>query len=257
MQRYNQSLSLPAFFQSLQGTPAVLMLDYDGTLAPFQIDPKQAVPYPGIIDLLSRIMRETKTQLHIVSGRGLYDLLPHIKLDPLPDIWGSHGAEHLSPQGGYHKFELTSDQTTGLKQGWSEANALFKRIEQKPVSVAVHWRGMESEEAEKLKKLLILRWTPMTSSGLEIHHFDGGIELRVLGMNKGTVVQRIVQHAKNLPMAFCGDDATDEEAFAILGAQGLKVLVRRDERPTAADIRLSPPEELFAFLEEWLKSNRS
>ena len=45
--------SAAAFLVSLEKAPAaLLMLDYDGTLAPFRVDPAQARPYPGIAETL-------------------------------------------------------------------------------------------------------------------------------------------------------------------------------------------------------------
>jgi trehalose-6-phosphatase len=38
---------------------SLLMLDYDGTLAPFRKDPAQAVPYPGIAPVLQELVRST------------------------------------------------------------------------------------------------------------------------------------------------------------------------------------------------------
>jgi len=48
---------------------AVLLLDYDGTLAPFAIERDQAVPYQGVRKLLSKIRQDTNTRLIIISGR--------------------------------------------------------------------------------------------------------------------------------------------------------------------------------------------
>ena len=47
----------------------VLMLDYDGTLAPFCIDPERATPYPRVSEPLGSLRRDTDTKIVIVSGR--------------------------------------------------------------------------------------------------------------------------------------------------------------------------------------------
>ncbi len=52
--------------------------------------------------------------------------------------------------------------------------------------------------------------------------------------------------------AYLGDDRTDEDAFCALQGRGLNVLVRRERRPTAADLWLEPPEDLLWFLRHWL-----
>ena len=35
---------------------SALLLDYDGTLAPFSIDRQEALPYPGVVPTLQEIM---------------------------------------------------------------------------------------------------------------------------------------------------------------------------------------------------------
>jgi trehalose-6-phosphatase len=57
--------------------------------------------------------------------------------------------------------------------------------------------------------------------------------------------------APDSPVAYLGDDITDEDAFQLVKAQGLAVLVRPEFRETAADLWIKPPQELLAFLERW------
>ena len=46
--------SLKSFFEALRGAGGgVLALDYDGTLAPFRIDPMEAVPYAGVREAIT------------------------------------------------------------------------------------------------------------------------------------------------------------------------------------------------------------
>ena len=56
----------------------VLLLDYDGTLAPFHPDRFQARPYPQVAELLQAIIDAGRTRLVIISGRALADLHPTI-----------------------------------------------------------------------------------------------------------------------------------------------------------------------------------
>ena len=64
------SVDLDQFYAMLSNSSErVLMLDYDGTLAPFKIRPEQAVPYPGVVDLLDAVMQQADTRVVIVSGR--------------------------------------------------------------------------------------------------------------------------------------------------------------------------------------------
>ena len=65
-----------SFFARLARAPrAALLLDYDGTLAPFHVDPAQALPYPGVRTALDALIEQTDTRVVIVSGRWTRDLL--------------------------------------------------------------------------------------------------------------------------------------------------------------------------------------
>ena len=57
-----------------------------------------------------------------------------------------------------------------------------------------------------------------------------------------------------IPVAYLGDDLTDESAFQALNGHGLSVLVRSEFRETSARVWLRPPVELMAFLQRWLNS---
>ena len=82
--------------------------------------------------------------------------------------------------------------------------------------------------------------------------FDGGKEIRIKGIDKGTAVNKIMSTAMaGSVSAYLGDDLTDEDAFRRMGDAGLKVLVRDKSRETLADILLVPPDELVWFLEKW------
>ncbi|MBN1102718.1 MAG: hypothetical protein JXL84_04800, partial [Deltaproteobacteria bacterium] len=76
-----------------------LLLDYDGTLAPFHSDPSRAFPYSGVPEMLNRIMSSGKTRVVVISGRWTKDLLPLLALRRQPEIWGSHGLERLRKDG--------------------------------------------------------------------------------------------------------------------------------------------------------------
>ena len=57
------------FLERLASAPArVLLLDYDGTLAPFVVDRTLALPYPQVPPLIVRIMARG-TRVVLISGR--------------------------------------------------------------------------------------------------------------------------------------------------------------------------------------------
>ncbi|RMF92919.1 MAG: trehalose-phosphatase, partial [Nitrospinota bacterium] len=235
------------FLQLRQADKRALLLDYDGTLAPFQVERDTAIPYPGVRERLQAILAGKHTRLVVISGRQIADLIPLLGMDPLPELWGSHGWERLLPDQTYqgpcletpHRCGLARARTWGEEQGWQD------RYESKPASLALHWRGLPEEEITRLRQTVLEAWTPIArESGLVIHEFDGGVELRVPGQTKGDAVQTILAEMDtDAVVAYLGDDLTDEDAFQALGNHGLSVLVRPVFRPTAADVWIIPPTE--------------
>ena len=92
---------------------------------------------------------------------------------------------------------------------------------------------------------------------MELLEFDIGIEMRMPGRDKGDAVRTILDEiGPEAPVAYLGDDATDERAFVALGTRGLSVLVRPECRATAAALWVRPPEGLREFLARWLQACR-
>jgi trehalose 6-phosphate phosphatase len=93
--------------------------------------------------------------------------------------------------------------------------------------------------------------------GLALLEFESGLELRT-GRDKGGAVEAILAECDPAaPVAFLGDDLTDEAGFRAINSQGrrgLSVLVRREPRETEADVWLRPPEDLREFLKRWLSA---
>jgi len=232
------------------------MLDYDGTLAPFHVDPARAVPYPGVAPLLDAIMEAGHTRLLIVSGRWTRDLIPLLGLRNVPEVWGSHGWERLHPEAGYEALRLeptVRELFEGMEEWTRHVEALGGRIERKPASLAIHWRGLNAAQRAEIRSVVFGTWMERGyADSLDWHDFDGGIELRAPGRNKGDVVRTIVTEAgPEAVYAYLGDDLTDENAFEAMPEGGLSVLVRPELRATRAALWLRPPEELLAFLERW------
>jgi trehalose-phosphatase len=243
------------FWQRLAvASQRLLALDYDGTLAPFTVDRDQAWPYPGVQELLGRIAAAGHTRVVIVSGRGVDEVLRLLKVEPALEIWGSHGHERRLPDRSALAVALSAEQQRGLRDGRLAVEALAPReaIEIKPACLAVHWRGKDKSIATLLHGQIRKAWEPLTASGLSIHDFDGGIELRSTAADKGTVMNELLSSlGSNIVTAYLGDDLTDEDAFHALEGRGLSVLVRPEYRATSADVWLRPPGQLLQFLETW------
>jgi trehalose 6-phosphate phosphatase len=249
---------LTSFFDQLRSASTrILLLDYDGTLAPFQIERERAFPYPEVPPLLEQIMAKG-TRVVLISGRAAHDVLQLSGIVPSPEIWGSHGLERLRPGGSYEVEPLSPEQERGLLEALEilQLYRLESHMERKPGGVALHWRGLDAAEIESLKAKVGQSWRELADqNSLELLEFDGGLELRVRGKDKGNAVSAILEEShQDAAVAYLGDDRTDEDAFRVLRGKGLTALVRGQARPTLAEIQLRPPEELIEFLRKWVSA---
>lgn len=248
-----------------------MLLDYDGTLAPFRVDRFQALPWAGVRDLLNQIQNQGCTRIVVVTGRPAAEILPLLGVEPAPEVWGLHGAERLHPDGRRELEQISPEIRSKLDElaeqlRRDEAGSLRGGlIEEKPNAIVMHWRGATPARARLIEKQTRVLFEPLAQmDGLSLLEFEAGLELRA-GRDKGEAVSAILEeaaasrpHREPHLAAFLGDDLTDEAAFRAIknygshGGHGLGILVRNQPRPTAADLWLQPPGELRDFLKKWL-----
>ena len=258
VERLNSQQTLVSFLEKLhQAQPRALLLDYDGTLAPFHIEREQAFPYPNVIKILETIIEADHTRVVLVSGRWIKELIPLLGLKRLPEIWGCYGLEHLRADGTYEIAHLDLPAMQGLieAENWLVKMGLAAYCEHKPGSLALHWRGQPLDVIQTINDRL---WRNLAifieQADLRVDEFDGGIELRIYKGDKGIVVRSILQEmGPSAVVAYLGDDLTDECAFKAIKDRGISILVRPQLRPTSADFWLKPPEELLSFLKTWVE----
>jgi trehalose 6-phosphate phosphatase len=257
MPETNTSGAIADLFHQLdQATSSALLLDYDGTLAPFQIERDRAYPYPGVLRLLQEILRSRRTRIVIITGRPIHEV--QALLHPVHgiEIWGAHGLDHLFPNGTRQQIAIDPESTSLLLQAeeWLHQHQMSSLLEVKPGGVAVHWRGLPEPRIQEIRSSVLDAWNSLADHpNLKLLHFEGGLELRVIHPDKGDAVASILRElAPNTPVAFLGDDLTDEDGFRKMTHHGLPILVRSEYRETAARAWLKPPEQLFSFLEQWL-----
>jgi trehalose 6-phosphate phosphatase len=252
-------ITLATFLQRVRTAQAsLLLLDYDGTLAPFNVDRSRAYPYPEVVPILEKIIQSRKTRVIILSGRPILELRTLLAPMHSLEIWGAHGMEHQSSDGSSGSYPVSEENAAYLAEAekWVVAAGLRSSAEIKPGGIAIHWRGLSPGEAKRVEALARQGWTQFPQkSGLKLLSFEAGLELRVSHPNKGDVVRSVMAGlGSDVPVAFLGDDLTDEDAFAALDGSGLSVLVKTDYRETLAGTWIRPPDELIGFLEGWLKS---
>jgi len=240
-----------------QVSRVVLLLDYDGTLAPFHATRDQAYPYPGVALALQEIVRNGRTRVVVVSGRDASEVLPLLNIHPHPELWGVHGLQRLKTDGRMEMACLDERTLNGLADAdrWLSYQQLRYVAEFKAGSIAIHWRGLNETVTQELRSRVLLGWRPIAEySGLGLLEFDGGVEIRARQADKGEAVRAFLSEiSPDTPVAYLGDDSTDESAFRAIEGRGISVLVRPEWRPTAAQLWLKPPDELLDFLGLWLK----
>ncbi len=252
---------LNRFFERLkQAKNRLLLLDYDGTLSPFVEERQQAYPYSGVEERLEKLVASNTTRVIIVTGRVIEHIKPLLKINLLPEIYGSHGWESLNPDGSYSMRNADPKLTMALQNAreYIADNQFDDYLEEKPVSLAIHFRGVEEDKAVEIKRKILHNWKEIQSQApLTISEFDGGLELRLPGFDKGSVVKSIMEGYLQPPLtAYLGDDITDEDAFTALPGGAAGILVRPEFRETAASFWIKPPEQLLLFLDLWLENDK-
>jgi trehalose-phosphatase len=239
-----------------QGIPH-LLLDYDGTLSAFRVDRFQSQPFAGVREALGQIQRAGRTRMAVITGRPAAEIGPMLALETPLEVWGLHGAERLYPDGRRVLEEAPAATAIKLEElrHHLRQDSLGGLFEDKANGVVMHWRGVSRRKAEQIEQRARALFEPLARlEGLALLDFESGVELRT-GRNKGGAAEAILAETDNGgPVAFLGDDLSDESAFRVvqrLGRRGLSAMVRKEWRQTAAELWLLPPTEVVYFLRRW------
>jgi len=251
---------IPGFWEAVRAAPhRCLVLDYDGTLAPFHVDRMKARPLEGIVELLTAIRDETDTYLAIMTGRPLRELLALVGDLDIP-VSASQGSEFMYPDGRHEALVPSERQRERLDRAEEEARARAHggRVERKIAGVALHTRGVDPEAAESVEREICSVWEADAHDyGLDCRRFNGGIELRLKGIDKGTALSALLEgRAPDGLCVYLGDDETDEDALLVLRGHGYGIKVGRPDTPTYAEGRLADPEKVREFLKAWINVTR-
>jgi trehalose 6-phosphate phosphatase len=235
---------------------SVVVVDFDGTLAPIVDDPAAARPLPGAAGTLDRLAGRLG-RVAVVSGRPVEFLRRHL-VAPGVALIGQYGLERL--EGGQVRVHPAAREWTGaVAEAARRAEATIPglHVERKgEVAVTLHWRRNRAVEAEALA--LAVRLT--AELGLAAQPGRLALELRPpLPVDKGTVTDELAGDAHAALVA--GDDSGDLPFFDALDrltaagrlSHGLRVAVASSEAPRAllsrADHQVDGPAGLLALLE--------
>jgi trehalose 6-phosphate synthase/phosphatase len=229
----------------------ILLLDYDGTLVPFAPLPGLAVPDPELVELLSRLSRRPRTQVHLVSGR------PRSFLES----WFGELGLGLHAEHGFWSRRMPGETWVSRAprfQDWKpEVVRLLSNlststpgsfIEEKTASIAWHYRRTPPD----LARVSLRRAREMLGAlcqRFEIDLIDGSmvLEVRPCGFNKGSAVHYALADEAGAGVFAAGDDVTDEDLFLALPRDAVSVAV--GERAQGALHRVPSHLEVRALLQ--------
>jgi trehalose 6-phosphate phosphatase len=230
----------------------VLLLDFDGTLAPIVPHPDQAFMPDETRAGLARLMAMDGVTVGIISGRGLEDVRERAGV---PDIAyaGNHGMEiegpgvariHPEAVAARGAVERVRDRLGMVLQGIPGA-----WVEDKRLTLSVHFRITPPQHHPGVHAAVAMA----TAGEPQLLVTLGKMVLEVrprVAWNKGRAVLFLLEQAPPPPLApvlYVGDDRTDEDAFQALVEAGLGEGVLVADPPpetTAAGSFLRNPTEV-------------
>ncbi|HKP74903.1 MAG TPA: trehalose-phosphatase [Longimicrobiaceae bacterium] len=238
----------------------VLLLDFDGTLAPIVARPELAAMPDTTRAALDRLMAMPGVEAAVVSGRGLADVRERAGISGIAYA-GNHGMEihgpgidRIHPEAAAARPVLER-AAAGLRAALEGIPGAW--VEDKQLTLSVHHRQTPSERVPEVREIM-----HRVVAGLEGVHLTEGkqvIEVRPnVDWNKGRAVLFLLdqmQPPASAPILYFGDDRTDEDAFRALaehsaGAEGVLVADDPPEHTAATSFVHTPAEvgEVFAAL---------
>jgi trehalose 6-phosphate synthase/phosphatase len=229
---------------------ALFLLDYDGTLMPFNERPEKVKPDRELKDLLGSLSRHSNNQVVIISGRDRKTL----------DRWVSNVSNGLVAEHGvwikekkfWKMIEMLSDEWKDeikpiLEVFVDRTPGSF--IEEKDFSLVWHFRKVDPAlsivRVGELKDVLL-----HITANLNVGVLEGNkvIEVKDTGINKGKAAMYWMSKARWDFILSIGDDWTDEDIFEVLPEWAYSIKVGFG--PTKARFNLPSYREVRELLKD-------
>lgn len=210
----------------------LIFLDYDGTLAGFNIDPKKAKPDTELYNLLDQIDRQPNTDLYLISGRDketFTEWFLHKKYNMIVEhgVWISQNGEDFRMLENIKKDWMDKIRPV-LESFVDRTPGSF--IEEKNYSLAWHYRNTDPDFGQKrATELNTVLTSLIANDDLSVLNGNKVMEIKSSNVNKGRAALRV--HAeKEYDFVFAiGDDWTDEFMFQELPESAITIKVGRQK----------------------------
>lgn len=223
----------------------LVALDFDGTLAPEVDEPERARALPEAREAVLRLLAMPHTRVALVSGRALASL-EHVS--QLPDsalLVGSHGIELRldNPDDVLALNDSEQQRVDLLKQVLGEVADSIDQVwlEPKPAGFALHTR-LASERNSRVAHLVAMSEANAELDDLTVREGKNVLEFSVRSTTKGEAIEHLRTYTDATAVFFAGDDVTDEDGFAALGADD--VGLKAGDGSTLANFRVKGPIEI-------------
>jgi trehalose 6-phosphate phosphatase len=241
--------SRPAAIAALAKRPSAsgLVLDFDGVLSPIVQDPDASELPRHVAETLGRLA-EHLGLLAVMSGRPARFLAGRIQVPGVP-LLGSYGIEQISD--GVSQLDQDAEPWLApVREAYREltermAGSPGVRVEEKPISVAVHWRQAPDQSAAGAE---VKRVTGEIAGRTGLRAEPGKLvwELRPpIDVDKGTAITRLLAGRDLDVVAYAGDDLGDLPALrAVKATNGYALVV--DHGPETDQRLLDIADQTFA-----------
>lgn len=241
MSRRTRLVNLEEDLARIAGQALLIASDFDGTLAPIVARPEDARGNERALASLQRLTAHAGFTVAIVSGRGLEDLERLASAVPGAVLIAEHGSvrsgDVVAPNPGIPELESVLRAIVDPIEG--------AIVEVKRQSVAFHYRLVS--EAEAKDALSRLTDFVATRPALRVTEGKKVFEMSLASRDKGDAVLELAAEMGAKAILFIGDDITDENVFARLGANDLGVKV--GDGPTSARHRVEDVEAVADLLD--------
>ena len=224
----------------------VLLLDYDGTLAPFVPLPHRAAPSPQVLETLRTLQRNPRNIVAVVSGRDRFTLERWLG-DCGCILVAEHGAWMYTEGAWQSPPELNDDWKGTIRpilEGVMEQTP-GSSLEEKDYSLVWHYRTADPEFALwQARELCAQLHGMLAGSELQVQSGNKIVEVKWSKVNKGAIATSILEQTEPPDFILAiGDDQTDEDLFAAIPAEqwtvkvGMGISAARFSLPTPADVQ--------------------